>query len=93
MPIIVLLIKVLASAFAVRFLASLGVGIGMAYLVNGIISDYLNRSIAYMNTALDPKLSAFLGLAGADDALSIMFGGVSFLASWKSMKLFFLKKS
>ena len=40
-----------------------------------------------MGTALTPEVSAFLNLIGADDALSVMIGGVAFVATWKSLKL------
>lgn len=45
-----------------------------------------------MGTALTPEVSAFLNLIGADDALSVMIGGVAFVATWKSLKLIFVRK-
>lgn len=80
------------SGLVFRVLASIGFGLGTAYVINKIIDDYLVRSINMMGTGLPADVSAFLNLVGADDALSVMIGGVAFVATWKSLKLILVRK-
>lgn len=80
------------SGLIFRLLASVGFGLGTAYFINSIVNDYLTRSIESMNTALPPETSAFLNIIGADEALSVMIGAVSFIASYKALKLIFVRQ-
>lgn len=91
----VMLIYVIGSVLSglvFRVLASISFGLGTAYFINKVINDYLVRSINMMGTALPADVSAFLNLIGADDALSVMIGSVAFVATWKSLKLIFIRK-
>lgn len=81
------------SGLIFRLLASIGFALGTAYFINKVIDDYLVRSINNMGTALPSDVSAFLNLIGADEALSVMIGAVSFVASYKALKLLFIRKS
>lgn len=79
------------SGLAWRILASIGFGLTTAYFVNDVISDYLNKSLRLMNGALPPDIAALLGMVGADDCLSVMCGGITFIAVYKSLKLMFVR--
>lgn len=90
--ILIAIAGVIASGLIFRLLASIGFALGTAYVINMIIDDYIVRSINNMNTSLPSEVSAFLNLIGADDALSVMIGGLTFVATWKSLKIIFVRK-
>lgn len=89
---LIAVISFVLSGLIFRLLASIGFSLGVAFVINKVINDYLVRSVNQMGTALTPEVSAFLNLIGADDALSVMIGGVAFVATWKSLKLIFVRK-
>ncbi len=92
MPVaIIAIISFVLSGLVFRVLASIGFSLATAYFVNQIIDDYLVKSINSMSSALRPDVSAFLNLIGADEAISIMIGGLSFVAMYKSLKFVFVR--
>lgn len=94
MPIaIISIISFIVSGLIFRLLASIGFGLGTAYFINQVINDYLTRSINLMGTALPPETSAFLNIIGADHCISVMMGGLTFVAVYKSLKLILVRQS
>lgn len=92
MPVaIIAIISFVLSGLVFRVLASIGFSLATAYFVNQIIDDYLVKSINSMSSALRPDVSALLNLIGADEAISIMIGGLSFVAMYKSLKFVFVR--
>lgn len=77
---LIAIISFVVSGLIFRLLASIGFSLATAYFVNQIIDDYLVKSINSMSSALRPDVSAFLNIIGADDAISVMIGGLSFVA-------------
>lgn len=82
----------IVSGLLWRVLASIGFGLATAHFINQVIDDYLSRSINQMTGVLPPSTSAFLNLIGADDCISVMIGGLTFVATYKSLKLIFIRK-
>ena len=94
MPIaLISIISFIVSGLIFRLLASIGFGLGTAYFVHQVINDYIARSVNMMDTALPPETSAFLNIIKADQAISIMLGGLSFVAVYKSLKLVLIRQS
>ncbi|AXH73446.1 MAG: DUF2523 domain-containing protein [Inoviridae sp.] len=79
------------SGLVWRVLASIGFGLATAAFVNNVINDYMNRALALMQGSLSADIAALLGLVGADDCISVMMGGLSFVAVYKSLKLIFVR--
>lgn len=93
MPVaLVAVIGFIVSGLVWRILASIGFGLATANYINKIIDGYLVRSITQMNTALHPDVSAYLNIARVDDCISIMLGSLVFVATYKSLKLIFVRK-
>lgn len=80
------------SGLIFRLLASIGFGLATATFINELIHQYLSKSMAQMNTALDADVAAYLNLLRADDCISIIVGSISFVATYKSLKLIFVRK-
>lgn len=79
------------SGLVWRILASIGFGLATAAFVNSVINDYMNRALTLMNGSLSADIAALLGIVGADDCISVMMGGLSFVAVYKSLKLIFVR--
>ena len=79
------------SGLVWRVLASIGFGLVTAAFINHVINDYLNRSLNLMNSSLPPDAAALLGIVGADDCISVMIGGIVFVATYKSLKIVFVR--
>lgn len=91
MPIVVAVIGFVISGLVWRILASIGFGLGTAYFVRGVVSDYLNKALNLMNSSVSSDVAALLGMVGADDCISVMMGGLVFIAVYKSLKLMFVR--
>lgn len=81
----------IVSGLIFRLLGSIGFGLATATFVQQVASSYLVKSVNQMNTALDADIAAYLNLLRADDCLSIMFGTISFVATYKSLKIIFIR--
>lgn len=79
------------SGLVWRILASIGFGLATAAFVNNITNDYINRALVLMNGSMSADVAALLGIVGADDCLSVIMGGLSFIAVYKSLKLIFVR--
>lgn len=79
------------SGLVWRLLASIGFGLATAAFVNNVIDDYVNRALNLMNRSMSADVAALLGIVGADDCLSVIMGGLSFVAVYKSLKLIFVR--
>jgi len=79
------------SGLVWRLLASIGFGLATAAFVNNVIDDYVNRALNLMNGSMSADVAALLGIVGADDCLSVIMGGLSFVAVYKSLKLIFVR--
>lgn len=79
------------SGLVWRLLASIGFGLATAAFVNNVIDDYVNRALNLMNGSISADVAALLGIVGADDCLSVIMGGLSFVAVYKSLKLIFVR--
>lgn len=79
------------SGLVWRLLASIGFGLATAAFVNNVINDYVNRALTLMNGSVSADVAALLGIVGADDCLSVIMGGLSFVAVYKSLKLIFVR--
>lgn len=79
------------SGLVWRLLASIGFGLATAAFVNNVINDYVNRALTLMNGSISADVAALLGIVGADDCLSVIMGGLSFVAVYKSLKLIFVR--
>lgn len=84
--------SIIASGIIFRLLASIGFGLGTASFIDDLIERYLQRSIHELGTALNPDIAAYLNLLRADDCLNAIFGTIAFIASYKSLKLIFVRK-
>lgn len=91
MPILIAVAGFLISGLVWRLLASIGFGLATAYFVRNVIGDYLNKALNLMNSAVPADVAALLGMVGADDCLSVMMGGVTFIAVYKSLKIIFVR--
>lgn len=81
----------ISSDLIIRLLSSIGVSLGVGLFIRSAMNDYINRALSELNGASHTLLS-FAGLLRLDDCLSIMIGGIVFVATWKSMKLSFFRK-
>lgn len=79
------------SGLVWRLLASIGFGLATAAFVNNVIDDYVNRALNLMNGSMSADVAALLAIVGADDCLSVIIGGLSFVAVYKSLKLIFVR--
>ena len=79
------------SGLVWRLLASIGFGLATAAFVNNVIDDYVNRALNLMNGSMSADVASLLGIVGADDCLSVIMGGLSFVAVYKSLKLIFVR--
>ncbi len=84
-------ISFIVSGLVWRILASIGFGIATAAFINNIINDYLNRALNLMSGSISADVSALLGIVGADDCISVIIGGLVFIATYKSLKLIFVR--
>lgn len=91
MPLLVGLVGFVISGLVWRLLASVGLGIITASFVNNVTTDYLNKSLSLMNSAISPDVAALLGMVGADDCLSVICGGITFISVYKSLKIIFVR--
>lgn len=88
------LIKVLqfiVGGLISRLLISVGVGLFTAVYVKLYVDDYLSRSESLLISGLPPEVIQLAGIARLDDCISIIFGGLSLVATLKSLKLVFHK--
>lgn len=81
----------IVSGLVWRILASIGFGLATAAFINHIINDYLNRALVLMNGSMSADVAALLGIVGADDCISVIIGGLVFIATYKSLKLIFVR--
>lgn len=88
---LVAVIGFVVSGLVWRLLASIGFGLATAAFVNNVINDYVNRALTLMNGSISADVAALLGIVGADDCLSVIMGGLSFVAVYKSLKLIFVR--
>lgn len=88
---LVAVIGFIVSGLVWRLLASIGFGLATAAFVNNVIEDYINRSLMLMKGSISADVSALLGIVGADDCISVIMGGLSFVAVYKSLKLIFVR--
>lgn len=79
------------SGLVWRLLASIGFGLATAAFINNITNDYINRALVLMEGSMSADVAALLGIVGADDCLSVIMGGLSFVAVYKSLKLIFVR--
>lgn len=79
------------SGLVWRILASIGFGLMTAAFVRDISNDYINRALNLMKGSMSADVAALLGIVGADDCLSVIMGGLSFVAVYKSLKLIFVR--
>lgn len=90
-PFVVGLVGFIISGLVWRLLASIAMGIVTASFVNNITTDYLNKSLSLMNSAISPDVAALLGMVGADDCISVICGGITFVSVYKSLKIIFVR--
>lgn len=79
------------SGLVWRILASIGFGIATAAFINVVINDYINKALQLMSGSVSADVAALLGIVGADDCLSVMIGGLVFVATYKSLKIIFVR--
>lgn len=91
MPFLIGFASFVVSGVVFRIIASVVVGLMTASFVRGVVSDYLNKAFNLMNSSMSSDISALLGIAGVDNCLSVMAGGISFIAVYKSLKLIFVR--
>lgn len=89
--ILVAVLGAVVSGLLWRILASIGFGLATAAFVNDITNDYINRALNLMQGSMSADVAALLGIVGADDCLSVIMGGLSFIAVYKSLKLIFVR--
>lgn len=80
------------SGLIFRLLASIGFGLATQHFVKDVVSGYLNKGVTQMRTALSPDVSAYLGIARVDDCISILIGTITFIATYKSLKIIFIRQ-
>ena len=88
---IIAVLGFVVSGLVWRVLASIGFGLATAAFVNNVINDYMNRALSLMQGSLSADVAALLGIVGADDCISVIMGGLSFVAVYKSLKLIFVR--
>lgn len=75
-----------------RLLSSIGFTLVTAGFINGVVNDYLNRGLGMLGT-LSPDITGILGLLKVDEAISVWINALLFVATYKSLKLIFVRKS
>lgn len=88
---LVAVIGFVVSGLVWRVLASIGFGLVTAAFVNDVVNDYMNRALTLMSGSIPADVAALLGIVGADDCISVIIGGLSFVATYKSLKLIFVR--
>lgn len=81
------------SSLIFRLLSSIGFGLASQAFVHTLVQDYLQKSINEMNTVLGSDIAAYLNLLRADECISIIIGSISFVATYKSLKLIFVRQA
>lgn len=76
---------VLGSALK-RILVGAGLSIFSSQIILSIINVYINKALSRMSTGTSSAM-AFLGLSGADVAISILIGALIARATMEAMKL------
>lgn len=79
------------SGLIFRLLASIGFGLATQEFVGKVVDSYLQKGVKSLNSALSPEISAYLNIARVDDCISILIGTIAFIASYKSLKLIFVR--
>lgn len=80
------------SGLIFRLLGSIGFGLATQVFVDVLVDKYLKKSMYEMNTALGSDIAAYLNLLRADECISIIVGSISFVATYKSLKLIFVRE-
>ena len=88
---LVLVFQFILSDIGLKILSSLGLSIGTSLFVSSVIDGYINRAVSQLNQGFHSDVMAFANIARIDDCISIMIGGIVFVASYKSLKIFFKK--
>lgn len=86
------LIIFIISGVIFRLLASIGFGLATQAFVGGVVDDYLQKGMKSMNALLSPQIAAYMHLARVDDCVSILMGAITFIATYKSLKLMFVRQ-
>jgi ABC-type cobalamin transport system permease subunit len=76
---------VLGSALK-RILVGAGLAIASSQIILSIINVYINKALSGMSTGASSAM-AFLGLSGADVAISILIGALIARATMEAMNL------
>ena len=81
----------IVSGLIFRLLASIGVTLITAGFINGVVNDYIHRGLSVLG-GLSSDITGILGIVKADEQLSVWINALLFIATYKSLKLIFVRK-
>lgn len=81
----------IVSGLIFRLLASIGFTLITAGFINGVVNDYIHRGLSVLG-GLSSDITGILGIVKADEQLSVWINALLFIATYKSLKLIFVRK-
>lgn len=81
----------IVSGLVWRLLASIGFTLVTAGFINGVVNDYIHRGLSVLG-GLSEDVTGILGIVKADEQLSVWINALLFIATYKSLKLIFVRK-
>ncbi|CAI3132707.1 hypothetical protein MWMV18_MWMV18_03587 [Acinetobacter calcoaceticus] len=90
--ILIRILSYFASGLIFRMLSGIGLSVFTAYGLNTVFDNYITLAYQNMN-GFSPMVMAFVGLAGLDQAISILVGALTFTIYLKSLSLIFTRSA
>ncbi len=90
--VLIRILAYIASGLIFRMLTGLGLSVVTAYTLNTVFDNYITQAYQNMN-GFSPTVMALIGIAGLDQAISILVGALTFMIYLKSLSLIFTRSA
>ena len=90
-PLLARLAAFVVSGLIFRLLASIGFTLVTAGFINSVVNDYINRALNTLGS-LPSDVIGILGILRVDEMISLWINALLFVATYKSLKLIFVRK-